>query len=771
MPPVAPAAGSDPDYTPLMMPRDRRHAGLFLAAGLVIAPMAPILAQDPAAQAAGALERGRPWHATQLLRPVLADQTRASPRITLLAARAAAAWGGWSLVQRLLGPAAWADAEQEAPARELLGRAALDRRGDAEALDHLRVALRLGPDPRSRGVRHTLLARSFDRLDQADSAATHYRAAATLLPAVADWLLLRAAGVTSDGAERQRLYQGVRLGPARPRVAWTEAATRTRFEDHAGASAQYAALGARVEALQARFAAASTDSARSSARRSLTALLNSGLGAADARAAVALLDALPGTPSAAEQLAVARRAASIGDARRAVRGFVAAREGAPLNDQDRHRFGMALAQLGRHAEAIAQFETVRDRPVAAAAAYQRARSILARSGVTAALPALRRVPDRWPTDTASAGVALFLAGDLLADQGDFTAARESYRRAAADFPTSPHAARALLEVGTLSWALGEKAAAAEAFSAVAARYPEREEGSAGAYWAGRAEADAGDRAAATARWRTLIATVPHSYYALAAATRLGELPWAPGVDAAPVATPASLQSALARAALLDSLGFEPEVRWELDHLVAAADTTVGSLVVAATALAASGHAARATALAQRALARGAPRTRSLYRLLFPIPEPAVFAQLVAERALDPWLVAGLIKQESGFNPRARSGADARGLMQVMPAVGAQIARRLGWTEWDEVLLYQPEVSLTLGTLHLKEMIQRYPDPIRFLAAYNAGGTRVRRWDGRPGVLADPELYLEQIPYIETRNYVRRVLRNAAFYRAMYGGER
>lgn len=110
-------------------------------------------------------------------------------------------------------------------------------------------------------------------------------------------------------------------------------------------------------------------------------------------------------------------------------------------------------------------------------------------------------------------------------------------------------------------------------------------------------------------------------------------------------------------------------------------------------------------------------------------------------------------------------------MQVLPTVGAQLARRLGWADWDGVLLYQPEVSLTLGTLHLQEMRRQYPDPVRFLAAYNAGGTRVRRWDARPGVQDDPELFLERIPYIETRNYVRRVLRNAAFYEGLYGSER
>ena len=88
-----------------------------------------------------------------------------------------------------------------------------------------------------------------------------------------------------------------------------------------------------------------------------------------------------------------------------------------------------------------------------------------------------------------------------------------------------------------------------------------------------------------------------------------------------------------------------------------------------------------------------------------------------------------------------------------------------------MLLYQPEVSLALGTLHLQDMRRQYPDPVRFLAAYNAGGSRVKRWDARPGVLDDSELYLEMIPYIETRNYVRRVLRNAAFYEGLYGREK
>jgi soluble lytic murein transglycosylase len=425
-------------------------------------------------------------------------------------------------------------------------------------------------------------------------------------------------------------------------------------------------------------------------------------------------------------------------------------------------------QAGRSPEAQTQFEAIRDPASLGAAAYQRARILLSRSGSTTAIPALLRVPEVAGADTASAGIALFLAGDLVADQGEFRPARDHYARVAAEYPTAGHAPRALLEVGTLSYLLGENDRALEAFQGVAERYPEREEGSAGLYWAGRIDAMRGDRASALARWRTLIAAVPHSYYALAAARRLGEPAWTPDSTVALEPSPPEMLAALARVSLLDSLGFAPEREYELDFLTRQAAGDPQRLIRTAQALATAGHTSRSVGLAQRALAAGAPRTRSLYLLLFPIPEPAVFTDLVAARGLDPWLTAGLIKQESGFNPRARSAADARGLMQVLPSVGAQLARGLGWSEWESVLLYQPEVSLTLGTLHLRDMRRQYPESVRFLAAYNAGGTRVRRWDGRPKVLDDPELYLEMIPYIETRTYVRRVLRNAAFYEGLYG---
>jgi len=737
------------------------------AAGLAVLLVLPLPAQEPAEAAARALAAGRAWRATELLRPIVADHSRADRSTVLLAARAAAGWGGWNTVSRLLADTTWEDRRSEGTARELLGRAALERRADRQAVAQLQGAVARSPDPRERGIRHALLARAHDRLEQLDSAAVHYLEAARLLPEATDWLALRAAGVLADSAARTRLYAGLELPAARPRVPWTEATARDRTGDRAGAASRYQALGAPVLALRSRAAAATTDAMRRDVRRDLVAQLTPRTTAVDTRTVIQLLDRDFAPLTAAEQLAVARRAAGLGDLARAHEGFQVARATAGLTDADRHAWGTVLARLGRHAEAIAQFQSVRG-ALAGSAAYQRARSLLARSGATAALPVLQEIPRRFPADTASSAVALFLAGDLLADAGDYAAARASYRRSARDFPISPHAARAALEAATLAHVLGDDQAALAEFRDAARRFGNREEGSAAAYWAGRLEAAAGDTAAARERWARLAARVPHSYYALVAARRLGQEPWAPGPGPGPEPAPPAILRTLARVALLDTLGFDTERRLELDHLAAVAGDSAGALLPLAEALLAAGHTGRAAAVAQRAQARGAPRDTRVYRLLYPVPDPEGFRAMVASRQLDPWLVAGLIRQESAFDPAARSVADARGLMQVVPAVGGQLARRLGWPEWDPVLLYQPEVSLALGTTHLQEMQRRFPEVVQVLAAYNAGASRVERWVSRPGARDDPELFLEQIPYLETRNYVRRVLRNAAFYQALYG---
>jgi soluble lytic murein transglycosylase len=154
-------------------------------------------------------------------------------------------------------------------------------------------------------------------------------------------------------------------------------------------------------------------------------------------------------------------------------------------------------------------------------------------------------------------------------------------------------------------------------------------------------------------------------------------------------------------------------------------------------------------------------------LLYPMPYREVLIAGARAAAVDPMLVAGVIRQESLFDPAARSVADARGLMQVLPSVGEQLARRAGLPEWDPVLLYQPDVNIDFGIEHLAEALEQLQWPERALAAYNAGAARVARWQAIRGVTEDPEVFVERIPFTETRDYVRKVLRNFAIYTALY----
>jgi soluble lytic murein transglycosylase len=116
---------------------------------------------------------------------------------------------------------------------------------------------------------------------------------------------------------------------------------------------------------------------------------------------------------------------------------------------------------------------------------------------------------------------------------------------------------------------------------------------------------------------------------------------------------------------------------------------------------------------------------------------------------------------------AASRAGALGLMQVLPSVGASIARARGISSFERVLLFQPDVNVRLGMTHLDAMLRQYPRVEYALAAYNAGGSPVRRWRTKRGT-DDPELFIERIPYEETRDYVRILLRNQATYKTLYG---
>jgi soluble lytic murein transglycosylase len=273
-------------------------------------------------------------------------------------------------------------------------------------------------------------------------------------------------------------------------------------------------------------------------------------------------------------------------------------------------------------------------------------------------------------------------------------------------------------------------------------------------------------AAARTRWALVAGGDPGSYYVGLALDRLGEPAWSPAATPDSFAVIAMMDSAVSRAELLGKLGMTAESRWEYDRLARSQDTSSERLLSLANAFRARGMPAQAIQLTRRALVYGARPDARTYRLLYPVGPAEALAVEALEHGLDPSLVAALIRQESRFDPGATSAVGARGLMQVMPDLGARLAQTLGYPIWDPVLLYQPDVSIQLGTFHLQELFESYSETVHILAAYNAGSSRVERWSKRKGV-EDPEVFAERIPFAETRGYVRAIQRNQAIYRTLY----
>ncbi len=159
-----------------------------------------------------------------------------------------------------------------------------------------------------------------------------------------------------------------------------------------------------------------------------------------------------------------------------------------------------------------------------------------------------------------------------------------------------------------------------------------------------------------------------------------------------------------------------------------------------------------------------PDEQRLYSLRFPLHHDEAIRRESARNAIDPAWVAAEIRAESIFNPKARSPANAMGLMQVLPATGASVARTIGLNNYGGAAsLYDADTNIAIGTAYLRQLMNKYEGlPYVTIAAYNAGPTPTARWQSqRPGF--DPDIWIETISYKETREYVARILAFSVIY--------
>jgi soluble lytic murein transglycosylase len=166
-------------------------------------------------------------------------------------------------------------------------------------------------------------------------------------------------------------------------------------------------------------------------------------------------------------------------------------------------------------------------------------------------------------------------------------------------------------------------------------------------------------------------------------------------------------------------------------------------------------------------AGGEELPREILEVIFPIDYWPLLKGNAQAHGLDPFVIVALAAQESTFDAQIRSPANAIGLMQFIPATGRRYAKKLGIRNFTERSLENPEIAARLGATYIADMYKQFGGYHFALAGYNAGEHRVVQWNREaPGLPQDE--WIDNIPFFETQNYVKRILGTAEDYRRLYG---
>jgi len=382
--------------------------------------------------------------------------------------------------------------------------------------------------------------------------------------------------------------------------------------------------------------------------------------------------------------------------------------------------------------------------------------------------------------------ALLSAGNIYLLRKDYDHAIDSYREMQQRFPAAARASYAHWKVAWLSLRQGRNKEAEKEFEQQIALYPDSNETPAALYWRARLAEEDNDLPMATAYFQKISSRFRNYYYGELARQELkkikfdGDPPHYALLDRVPpiAADPKNLEDdlpsdnlRLQKAQLLENGGL---LDFAVRELKAASEEEKGNWLAPETAR--MYQDAGRYDIALEVLKHAVPNyfavdvpslPRSYWEALFPKPYWFDLKRFSSSNALDPYLVASLIRQESEFNPNAVSRANALGLMQLLPKVGKNVAKQEKLKHFSATQLFQPGINLQLGTKYFRSMVDQFGSFEYALAAYNAGTNRVQDWLGQ-GKYRDPQEFVESIPFTETREYVEAILRNANVYRQLYG---
>jgi len=386
--------------------------------------------------------------------------------------------------------------------------------------------------------------------------------------------------------------------------------------------------------------------------------------------------------------------------------------------------------------------------------------------------------------TKWADEALYLLGRIHEGNKSYSRALKTYQRLVRSYPRSVWADKGIWRLGWIHYRLGKYQLATIAFTPAIkkpAQSPWRE---ASLYWQGRSLEHMGQIKKAVGNYQELLQTARYTYYAQLAQERLPRLSknspdfgFPRGVkplDWKPFPLPAKtskLRFRLERVQELLALGLAEDLRPELDLLAKSPNRQLDFWVYLSHAYQLSGDYKKSIQVLWRYLELKAWGAQQLPPEAWPLFYPRFFREELErqgrQQQLDPYLLAAMIRRESVFDPQAKSLAGALGLMQIIPGTASKIARQLGEQGFQQEQLYNPSLNLRYGSFYFAQLRKRFQGKIFLaLAAYNAGEKNARRW-WRAKETEEWEEFVENIPFSETRHYIRQVISNYNNYLLLY----
>jgi soluble lytic murein transglycosylase len=361
-------------------------------------------------------------------------------------------------------------------------------------------------------------------------------------------------------------------------------------------------------------------------------------------------------------------------------------------------------------------------------------------------------------------------------QSEDDLAEQTFREMYAKYPTGHYAERAAWKLGWYAYRKSRYDETVRVFESAASNFPRSDYRPAWLYWSGRAHESSREPLVANERFALVATDYLNSYYGRLASKRLetsgarrlvGDAAPDPTVDAPALPPNAALVRMLLALDLYDQALDELRYAQKNWGDSPAIQATTGWIYNRRGDLRAGINAIK-RAYPQYLAAGGEKLPPELLKVLFPVNYWPEIRRYASEHQLDPYMLAALIAQESTFTADVKSAANAYGLMQLLPSTGRVYARKVGISrKFSLGLLTTADTNLRMGTAYFADLVRQFGGAHFALATYNAGPNRVQRWiSDKPGLERDE--FIDDIPFPETQNYVKKILGTAEDYRRLYG---